>query len=57
MTSLFNLILKPTVTDLLEKQSDLIEYLRDHCNRLNQKLQQMSNQLRTVTISSPHPAI
>ncbi|CAG9798147.1 unnamed protein product [Chironomus riparius] len=45
------------VTDLLEKQSDLIEYLRDHCNRLNQKLQQMSNQLRTVTISSPHPAI
>lgn len=45
------------VHELLEKQSDLIEYLREHCNRLNQKLQQMSNQLRTVTLTSPHPAI
>jgi hypothetical protein len=44
------------VNELLEKQSDMIEYLRDHCNRLNQKLQQMSNQLRTVTLS-PHPSI
>lgn len=45
------------ISDLLEKQSDLIEYLRDHVNRLNQKLQQLSNQLRTVTLSTPHPAI
>lgn len=45
------------VNELLEKQSDLIEYLRDHVNRLNQKLQQLSNQLRTVTLSTPHPAI
>ncbi|KAG5675434.1 hypothetical protein PVAND_005338 [Polypedilum vanderplanki] len=45
------------VNELLEKQSDLIEYLRLHCNRLNQKLQQMSNQLRTVHLASPHPAI
>jgi hypothetical protein len=45
------------VNELLEKQSDLIEYLKDHVNRLNQKLQQLSNQLRTVTLSTPHPAI
>lgn len=45
------------VNDLLEKQSDLIDYLRDHVTRLNQKLQQLSNQLRTVTLSTPHPAI
>lgn len=45
------------VNELLEKQSDLIEYLREHVNRLNQKLQQLSNQLRTVTLSTPHPAI
>lgn len=45
------------VNELLEKQSDLIDYLREHVNRLNQKLQQLSNQLRTVTLSTPHPAI
>jgi hypothetical protein len=43
------------VHELLEKQSDLIEYLREHCNRLSQKL--LSNQLRTVHLASPHPAI
>lgn len=45
------------INELLEKQSDLIDYLREHVNRLNQKLQMLSNQLRTVTISTPHPAI
>lgn len=44
------------VTELLEKQSDLIVYLRDHNARLNQKLLQMSNQLRTVTLG-PMPSI
>lgn len=44
------------LTELLEKQADLITYLRDHNVKLNQKLMQMSNQLRTVTLG-PHPAI
>jgi len=34
------------VTELLEKQADLIHYLRDHNMKLNQKLMQMANQLR-----------
>lgn len=44
------------VTELLEKQADLIQYLQDHNAKLNQKLMQMSNQLRTVTLG-PHPSI
>lgn len=42
--------------DLLEKQADLINYLKDHNLKLNQKLMQINNQLRTVTIP-PHPSI
>lgn len=34
------------MTELLEKQADLIVYLRDHNAKLNQKLMQMSNQVR-----------
>lgn len=44
------------VTELLEKQADLIQYLQDHNQRLNQKLMMMSNQLRTITLG-PHPSI
>jgi len=44
------------ITELLEKQADLISYLKEHNARLNQKLMQMSNQLRTVTLG-PHPSI
>jgi protein-tyrosine-phosphatase len=33
------------VTELLEKQADLIVYLREHNAKLNQKLMQMSNQV------------
>lgn len=44
------------VTELLEKQGDYIAYLREHNARLNQKLMQMSNQLRTVTLG-PMPSI
>ena len=44
------------VTELLEKQADLIQYLQDHNQKLNQKLMMMSNQLRTVTLG-PHPSI
>ena len=42
--------------DLLEKQADLINYLKDHNLKLNQKLMQINNQLRSVTIP-PHPTI
>jgi TMEM192 family len=34
------------VTELLEKQADLIVYLKDHNAKLNQKLMQLSNQVR-----------
>lgn len=34
------------MTELLEKQADLIVYLRDHNAKLNQKLMQMSNQVK-----------
>lgn len=35
--------------DLLEKQADLINYLKDHNNKLNQKLMTLSAQLRAST--------
>lgn len=44
------------VTELLEKQADLIDYLQQKQQNLNQKIMQMSNQLRTVTLG-PHPTI
>lgn len=44
------------VTELLEKQADLIQYLQQKQQSLNQKIMQMSNQLRTVTLG-PHPTI
>lgn len=44
------------VTELLEKQADLIQYLQQKTQNLNQKMMQMSNQLRTVTLG-PHPSI
>lgn len=44
------------VTELLEKQADLIHYLQHKQQNLNQKIMQMSNQLRTVTLG-PHPII
>lgn len=44
------------VTELLEKQADLIQYLQQKQQNLNQKIMQMSNQLRTVTLG-PHPII
>lgn len=33
-------------SDLLEKQADLINYLKDHNNKLNQKLMSLNAQLR-----------
>jgi hypothetical protein len=36
--------------ELLEKQADLITYLKEHNMRLNQKLNQINTQLRTVTL-------
>lgn len=39
-----------STTELLEKQADLISYLKDHNQRLNQKLMQINTQLRTVTL-------
>lgn len=36
--------------DLLEKQADMITYLKDHNLRLNQKLMQLNSQVRTVTL-------
>ena len=44
------------ITELLEKQADLIQYLQQKQQNLNQKIMQMSNQLRTVTLG-PHPTI
>jgi TMEM192 family len=44
------------VTELLEKQADLIVYLQNKQQNLNQKIMQMSNQLRTVTLG-PHPVV
>lgn len=38
--------------DLLEKQADLINYLKDHNNRLNQKLMTLNAQVR-ATVSGP----
>ncbi|EDV42110.1 uncharacterized protein Dana_GF17177 [Drosophila ananassae] len=35
-------------TELLEKQADLIAYLRDHTHKLNQKLHQMQTNVRPV---------
>lgn len=35
--------------DLLEKQADLINYLKDHNNKLNQKLMVLSAQIRAST--------
>lgn len=45
-----------STTELLEKQADLISYLKDHNQRLNQKLMQINTQLRTVTLP-PNPNI
>lgn len=44
------------VTELLEKQADLIVYLRDHNAKLNQKLMQMSNQVshKELQVASQH---
>lgn len=39
-----------SVIELLEKQADLINYLKDHNLRLNQKLMQLNSQVRTVTL-------
>lgn len=39
--------------DLLEKQADLINYLKDHNNKLNQKLMTLSAQLRASTNNLP----
>jgi hypothetical protein len=40
-------------TELLEKQADLIIYLRDHNAKLNQKLMQMSNQVSKSNLLDP----
>lgn len=42
------------VTELLEKQADLIQYLQQKNQNLNQKICMMSNQLRTVTLGPSH---
>lgn len=39
-----------TMAELLEKQADQIQYLKDHNMKLNQKLLQINTQLRTVTL-------
>lgn len=39
----------PSNSDLLEKQADLINYLKDHNNKLNQKLMTLNAQLRAST--------
>lgn len=44
------------VNELLEKQADLIQYLQQKQQNLNQRIMQMSNQLRTVTLG-PNPTI
>jgi len=36
------------IDDLLEKQADLIDYLRDHTHKLNQKLHQMQTNIRPI---------
>lgn len=36
--------------ELLEKQADLIAYLRDHTHKLNQKLYQMQTNVRSVPV-------
>lgn len=36
--------------ELLEKQADLIAYLRDHTHKLNQKLHQMQTNVRPVRV-------
>lgn len=38
-----------STAELLEKQADLIKYLKDHNLKLNQKIMQMNAQVRTVT--------
>lgn len=38
------------MAELLEKQADQIQYLKDHNMKLNQKLLQINTQLRTVTL-------
>ncbi|XP_058812976.1 transmembrane protein 192 [Topomyia yanbarensis] len=38
-----------STAELLEKQADLINYLKDHNLKLNQKIMQMNAQVRTVT--------
>lgn len=40
--------------DLLEKQADMINYLKDHNNKLNQKLMTLSAQIRASTGNIPH---
>lgn len=37
--------------ELIEKQADLINFLKDHNLRLNQKLMQLSSQVRTVNLN------
>lgn len=38
-----------STAELLEKQADLIKYLKDHNLKLNQKIMQMNAQVRTIT--------
>lgn len=42
------------MADLLEKQADMINYLKDHNNKLNQKLMTLSAQVRASTGNIPH---
>lgn len=37
------------MVELFEKQADLINYLKDHNLRLNQKLMQLNGQVRSVS--------
>lgn len=39
--------------DLLEKQADLINYLKDHNNKLNQKLMTLNAQIRASSGNIP----
>lgn len=41
------------VTDLLEKQSDLINYLKDYNAKLNQKIMILNTQLNQHSTTSP----
>lgn len=43
-----------SVRELLEKQVDVIDYLKDHNYKLNQKLMQLNAQVRTITLPQQH---